>query len=141
MGASLKLVATPIPDVVVVESISKIDHRGSFARLFCLSELSSIMRDRQIAQINQSQTTRAGTVRGIHYQLPPNSEMKLVRCTKGRVWDVAVDLRAGSRTLFKWHAQELSADNHLMMIVPEGFGHAFQALEPDSEVIYFNTAF
>jgi dTDP-4-dehydrorhamnose 3,5-epimerase len=77
----------------------------------------------------------------MHYQHPPHAEMKLVRCVKGGVWDVAVDLRAGSPTFLQWHAEELTPQNARMLIVPEGCAHGFQALEPDSELLYLHTAF
>ena len=91
-------------------------------------------------QINHSRTAAVGTVRGMHFQNPPHAEMKLVRCLKGRVWDVAVDLRAGSPTFLRWHAEVLAADNARMLVVPEGCAHGFQVLEPESELLYLHTA-
>lgn len=85
-------------------------------------------------------TTSPGAIRGMHFQNPPYAEMKLVRCLRGRVWDVAIDLRAGSETFLRWHAEELSAENRLMMAIPEGFAHGFQVLEPESELLYLHTA-
>src|SRR3546814_6280440 len=98
------------------------------------------MGGRHIVQINHSRTTMVGAVRGMHFQSAPHAEMKLVRCLKGRVWDVAVDLRAGSPTFLRWHAQELSEDNARMLVISEGCAHGFQALEPDSELLYLHTA-
>jgi dTDP-4-dehydrorhamnose 3,5-epimerase len=137
----MKISSTPLAEVAVVETAPKSDHRGAFARLFCARELSSIIGQRRIVQINHSRTHLVGAVRGMHYQHPPHAEMKLVRCLKGRVWDVVVDLRAGSPTFLQWHAQELSEDNALMLAIPEGCAHGFQALEPDSELLYLHTAF
>ena len=98
------------------------------------------MGSRQIVQVNQSCTRTVGAVRGMHYQHEPHAEMKLVRCLKGKVWDVAVDLRAGSSTFLQWHAVELSAEKARMIVIPEGFGHGFQVLEEDSELLYLHTA-
>jgi dTDP-4-dehydrorhamnose 3,5-epimerase len=137
----MKISSTPLAEVAVVETTPKNDHRGAFARLFCAQELSSIIGQRRIVQINHSRTHLIGAVRGMHYQHPPHAEMKLIRCLKGRVWDVVVDLRAGSPTFLQWHAQELSEDNALMLAIPEGCAHGFQALHPDSELLYLHTAF
>jgi len=117
------------------------DARGAFMRLFCAQELQPVLGDRQIKQINHSRTSRAGAVRGLHFQHPPHAEMKMVRCLRGRVWDVAVDLRPGSSTFLHWHAQELVEGDAQMLVVPEGFAHGFQVLEPDSELLYLHTAF
>ena len=76
----------------------------------------------------------------MHFQRPPHAEMKLVRCLKGKVWDVAIDLRAGSATFMQWHAEELSAENARMVVIPEGCGHGFQVLEEDSELLYLHTS-
>lgn len=92
-------------------------------------------------QINHSRTSTIGAVRGLHYQRPPNAEMKLVRCLKGRVWDVAVDIRSNSPTFLRWHAEELTPNNARMIVIPEGFAHGFQVLEPESELLYLHTAF
>ncbi len=81
-----------------------------------------------------------GAVRGLHFQTAQHAEMKLVRCIRGRVWDVAVDLRRESSTFLNWHARELSANNHLLMVIPEGFAHGFQVLDEDSELLYLHTA-
>ncbi len=117
------------------------DPRGSFARLYCEIELAPLIGGRKIVQINQSSTTNVGAIRGMHFQYPPHAEMKLVRCLKGRVWDVVVDLRAESPTFLTWHAEELSAMNTCMLVIPEGCAHGFQVLEPESELLYFHTAF
>ncbi|WP_083384407.1 MULTISPECIES: dTDP-4-dehydrorhamnose 3,5-epimerase family protein [Cupriavidus] len=116
------------------------DHRGAFARLFCSDELAPLLGARRIVQANHSRTARVGAVRGMHFQRPPHAEMKLVRCLRGRVWDVALDLRAGSPTFLHWQAFELSADNGHMLVIPEGCAHGFQVLEPDSELLYLHTA-
>lgn len=137
----MNILDTPFADLKVVQSVRHEDHRGSFLRLFCAEELQPLLGDRQIAQINHSKTSRAGAVRGLHFQRPPHAEMKMVRCLRGRVWDVAVDLRSCSPTFLQWHAEELTDDIAKMLVIPEGFAHGFQALEPESELLYLHTAF
>ncbi|MCE9550569.1 MAG: dTDP-4-dehydrorhamnose 3,5-epimerase family protein [Betaproteobacteria bacterium] len=137
----MKLMPTALQGVMVVETSYVSDERGAFARYYCEHELASIIDERRIVQINHSRTTHIGAVRGMHFQRPPHSEIKLVRCLKGRVWDVAVDLRSGSSTFLQWHAEELSPDNARMLIIPEGCAHGFQVLEHDSELLYLHTAF
>lgn len=137
----MKVLDTPLAGLTVVESTASHDRRGAFSRLFCSRELHEVLGGRQIAQINQSQTTRVGALRGMHFQYPPHAEMKMLRCLRGRVWDVAVDIRAGSPTFLQWHAEELTPEGGRMMVIPEGFAHGFQVLEPDSELLYLHTAF
>lgn len=116
------------------------DSRGSFSRLFCAEELSSAGWSKPIAQINHTVTPKRGTVRGMHFQLPPYSEMKLVTCLRGEVYDVAVDLRQGSPTFLAWHGEMLSVGNNNAMLIPEGFAHGFQALTDDVELLYCHSA-
>ena len=141
MGQLLNILSTPIADLIVAETTPITDRRGVFLRLYCEKELAPVIGGRHILQVNHSQTARVGAVRGMHFQNPPNSEMKFVRCIKGKVWDVAVDLRAGSATFLHWHAVELSPENRYMMVIPEGFAHGFQSLEAKSELLYLHTAF
>jgi len=136
----VKFHPTAIAGVIVVETTPFKDHRGAFSRWFCSSELSEVIGDRSIKQINHSCTSKVGAVRGLHFQYPPYAEMKMVRCIKGRVWDVAVDLRKGSPTFLQWHAEELSSENSRMLLIPEGCAHGFQVLEGDSELLYMHTA-
>jgi dTDP-4-dehydrorhamnose 3,5-epimerase len=133
--------STSIAGLLVVETFPHIDNRGAFERIYCERELSSIIGTRKVVQINHSHTAIAGTVRGMHYQCAPHAEMKLVRCLKGRVWDVVVDLRCDSPTFLKWHAEELTPTSRRMMVIPEGLAHGFQALEADSELLYLHTSF
>src|SRR5207237_2682794 len=107
---------------------------------FCAVELADILGSRNIVQINLSSTRQAGAVRGLHFQRSPHAEMKLIRCLRGSVWDVAVDLRRGSPTFLKWHAEELDSNNARMMVVPEGCAHGFQTLVGDCELLYLHTA-
>lgn len=137
----MKILQTALPDVMVIETNTVSDHRGAFTRLYCERELAAVIGARRIVQINHSRTAATGAVRGMHYQRAPHAEMKLVRCLKGRIWDVAVDLRAGSPAFLQWHAEELSPVNSRMMVIPEGCAHGFQVLEADSELLYLHTAF
>ena len=130
-----------IAGAMVVDGQPYADHRGAFSRLFCERELAEVISDRHVVQINHSRTNTVGAVRGMHFQHPPHAEMKMVRCVRGRVWDVLVDLRAGSPTFLHWHAEELSPDTSRMLVIPEGCAHGFQALEADSELLYLHTAF
>ena len=132
---------TALAGVVCVDATPHRDARGSFTRLFCAAALEALLGGRRVVQVNHSRTEAVGAVRGLHYQRAPHAEMKLVRCLKGRVWDVAVDLRAGSATFRRWHAEELSAENGSMLVIPEGCAHGFQVLEPSSELLYLHTAF
>lgn len=141
MGAGMKLVETNISGLYVAETDKVADHRGAFARLFCERDLAAAVGGRKIVQSNHSRTTAVGAVRGLHFQYPPHAEMKMVRCLKGRVLDVAVDLRQNSKTFLHHHAEELTPDNARMLVIPEGFAHGFQVLEEDSEMLYLHTAF
>lgn len=116
------------------------DARGFLSRLFCAEELAVAGWQKPIVQINHTYTAIRGTVRGMHYQTPPHAEMKLVNCIRGEVFDVAVDLRAGSPTFLQWHAEILSADNGCALMIPEGFAHGFQTLTDDCEMLYLHSA-
>lgn len=131
----------PLMGLKLVESQPFGDHRGRFARLFCADELKAAGVEKPIAQINHSFTAEKGTVRGMHFQYPPHAELKIVRCLQGAVFDVAIDLRKGSPTYLQWHAELLTRDNHRALIIPEGFAHGFQTVEPDAELLYLHTAF
>jgi dTDP-4-dehydrorhamnose 3,5-epimerase len=133
------LVETPIAGVFETASEPRSDHRGAFARLFCRDELKAAHLDRPIEQINHSRTGTVGAIRGLHFQYPPKAEAKWVRCLKGRVFDVAVDLRRGSPTFLAWHAVELDAGRMSAILIPEGCAHGFQVLEADSELLYLHS--
>lgn len=130
---------TLIAGLKIVERQPLGDSRGFLTRLFCAEELAAAGWHKPIAQINQTLTQKQGTVRGLHFQQPPNAEMKLVTCLRGAVWDVAVDFRAGSPTFLQWHAEELSATNHRALLIPEGFAHGFQTLCDNCELIYLHS--
>jgi len=134
------LMPLAIPGVVAVTRRPVGDARGFFSRLFCADELAAAGWTWPIAQINHSYTAQAGTVRGMHYQHPPHAEAKLVSCLRGRVWDVAVDLRPGSPTFLQWCAQELSAENGAALLIPPACAHGFQTLSDDVELLYVHSA-
>lgn len=122
--------------VIVIEPERAEDERGHFARTWCRDAFAERGLATDFAQCNTSFNRRRGTLRGLHYQAAPHQEAKLVRCTRGRVFDVAVDVRPGSATLGRWCAAELSADNGRMVFIPGGFAHGFQTLEDTSELFY-----
>jgi dTDP-4-dehydrorhamnose 3,5-epimerase len=134
-------IPTLIPDVKVIETTPFTDDRGFFERRFCCNEFSAAGVSFSIAQINRSMSKVCGTVRGLHFQIAPKSEMKIVQCLKGRVFDVAVDIRVNSPTFLKWHAEILSPDNGKSLCIPHGCAHGFQTLEENSEVLYFTDEF
>ena len=137
----MKFVEAPLAGAYVIELEPFLDERGLFARTFCQKELAKIGFNKQIVQINHSITKQKGAVRGMHYQLPPACETKLIRCVQGQVFDVMVDLRAGSDTFKQWYGVELSKDNMRMSYIPEGFAHGFQTLTDNAELIYLHSVF
>lgn len=126
----------PLPGLKKIQRLLLGDERGFLSRLFCAEEMAAAGWPGPIAQVNLTRTELAGTVRGLHYQLPPHCEAKLVSCIRGAVWDVAVDLRRDSSTFLRWHAETLSADNHAALLIPRGFAHGFQCLQEGSELLY-----
>lgn len=125
--------------IFIVEPKPLIDQRGYFERLFCIDDFKEIGFSKQIKQINHSYTKQKGAIRGLHFQYPPFMETKIIRCLKGIVFDVAVDVRADSSTYLQWHGEVISADNGRMIYIPEGFAHGFQTLSEDVEMLYFHT--
>ena len=115
------------------------DHRGYFSRLFCADAFKEAGFTPPVSQINHTCTKRIGTVRGLHFQHPPHAEIKVVSCLKGRVFDVAVDLRKGSDTFLQWEGVILSEENHLSLLIPQGFAHGFQSLEENCELLYLHS--
>jgi dTDP-4-dehydrorhamnose 3,5-epimerase len=132
----MKLRATPLPGAYVVEPVPISDNRGFFARTFSVEEFRQAGLDSDVSQCSVSFNSRAGTLRGIHYQMAPHAESKLVRCTRGEIYDVIVDLRDDSPTFKRWFAVVLSADNRLALFIPKGIAHGFQTLSAGSEVHY-----
>jgi len=119
----------------------RIDGRGWFARFFCKAEFAAIGHDQEWVQMNHSFTTETGTLRGMHFQHPPFTEIKLVRCIAGSVFDVIIDLRKDSPTFLKWYGTELSAQNKKMLYIAAGFAHGFQTLTNDCELLYHHSQF
>jgi dTDP-4-dehydrorhamnose 3,5-epimerase len=132
----MRFTSTPVAGVVLVESDPVQDERGFFARVFCEREFEAHGLAARMVQGNISFNTRRATLRGLHYQRAPHAEAKLVRCTAGAIFDVAVDLRRESATFRRWTAVELSAANHRMLYVPEGCAHGYLTLTEASEVAY-----
>lgn len=135
----MKAVPTPLAGLQLVDTEEVGDARGRFERLFCTEAWASLRPGLRFVQVNLSTTALRGTVRGMHYQRAPAAEAKLIRCVRGRVFDVAVDLRAGSPTFLHWHGVELAEDEPREVFIPEGFAHGFQALTDDVQLLYFHT--
>lgn len=136
----MKAHGTPLADLMLIETAPIQDQRGSFIRVFCETECVELRPYLHWVQINLSSTSLKGTIRGMHFQSPPAAEAKLIRCLQGRVFDVAVDLRAGSPTFLHWHGVELSENNSMQLFIPEGFAHGFQTLTDDAQLLYLHTA-
>lgn len=127
---------TPLKGAYVIELEKHEDERGFFARSWCAREFAAKGLDTRLIQCNVSFNKKKGTLRGLHYQLPPHAETKLVRCTRGSLYDVIVDLRADSPTFLKWFGVELTAGNYRMLYIPQRFAHGFQTLEDETEMFY-----
>ncbi|MBD0291002.1 MAG: dTDP-4-dehydrorhamnose 3,5-epimerase [Thermoleophilia bacterium] len=132
---------TDLSGAYVVDLERREDERGFFARAWCRNEFVDAGLSPDLVQCNISYNRRRGTVRGMHYQLPPDAEVKLVRCTRGAVYDVIVDLREGSPTYTRWIGVELSGENGRALYVPEGFAHGYQTLADETETFYQVSAF
>lgn len=132
----MKFIKTYIKDLLVVEPNLFGDHRGWFYESFNQNKFTENNIDIVFCQDNHSYSAQKGVLRGLHFQNNPMAQTKLVRCTKGSIWDVAVDLRKSSSTYLKWFGIELTSDNHKMLLVPRGFAHGFITLENDCEVQY-----
>ncbi len=132
---------TQLKGVFIIDLQPVGDSRGWFSRTYCKNEFAAIGHDKEWVQLNHSFTSKKGTVRGMHYQLPPFSEIKMVRCIAGAVLDVVIDLRKGSPTFLQWTGVELSAENKKMIYIPEGFAHGFQCLTDNCELLYHHSAF
>ncbi len=135
-GDTLNVTQTALPGVLLLEPARFGDARGFFSESWNRKTLEHHGVDIDFVQDNHSLSAQAGTVRGLHFQAPPRAQAKLVRCGRGRLFDVAVDIRKGSSTYGQWVGYELSFDNGLQLLVPEGFAHGFLTREPDTEIIY-----
>jgi dTDP-4-dehydrorhamnose 3,5-epimerase len=137
----MKFHAAPLRGAYTIELEKRGDDRGFFARFFCQREFEAAGIPMPIVQINNSLSAMAGTLRGMHYQLPPAAEIKVVRCIRGALYDVIIDLRPDSPTFAQWFGAELTAENRLMMYAPQGFAHGFITLTDDTEAFYLTNAF
>lgn len=136
----MNLLSTPLAGLYEIHHTPVGDSRGRFTRLFCEQELLPLRQNLHFTQINLSETRGRGTVRGLHYQMPPAAEAKLIRCLRGHAFDIAIDLREGSPTFLQWHAVELAENNDRAIFIPEGFAHGFQALTDEVQLLYMHTA-
>jgi dTDP-4-dehydrorhamnose 3,5-epimerase len=127
---------TPLEGACIINLTQLQDERGFFARSFCEDTLKNLGIEFPIVQCNISYNKKRGTLRGMHYQMYPHTEGKIVRCTSGAIYDVILDLRPGSPTYEKWYGVHLSKDNYKMLYIPPGFAHGFQTLLDDTEVFY-----
>ncbi len=127
---------TPVAGAFVIEPERRVDERGHFARVFCEHELAQRGLEGSIRQINTGFSPRSGTLRGMHYQVEPHAEVKIVRCVRGAVFDVVVDLRCDSPTFARWYGIELNENNGLQLYVPRGAAHGYLTLEDDTELVY-----
>lgn len=132
---------TPLPGLYLITPRLLHDERGAFARVFCKQELARVGLTKELVQINHSYNLKKGTFRGLHYQRKPYEEGKLVRCIRGAVWDVVVDIRPDSPAFLQHFAVELSAENHQMLYIAEGLAHGFITLADHSELLYHHTEY
>jgi dTDP-4-dehydrorhamnose 3,5-epimerase len=132
----MKFLALPLKGAFLIEIEPRVDERGLFARTYCEGEFKAHGLPSSFVQCNTSFNANRGILRGLHYQAEPRPEAKLVRCTRGAIFDVIVDLRPDSPTYARWYGAELTADNRKALFIPVGFAHGFQTLEDNSEVFY-----
>jgi len=137
--SNFKITALTLDGLQLIQRNKIGDHRGYLSKIFCKDALRSAGWKDPIFQINHTSTSKKGSVRGFHYQNYPYAEMKLVSCIRGKVLDIAVDLREGSQTFLQWHAEILSDENMSALLIPEGFAHGFQALEDKCELLYLHS--
>jgi len=130
---------TSVEDLKVIQRYPIQDERGFLERMFCAQELENVGWTKPVSQINHTFTKKKGTFRGLHFQKNPFTEIKLVSCLRGEIWDIAVDLRTNSSTFLQWHAEILSSENCKSLLIPEGFAHGFQTLTEDCELLYFHS--
>jgi dTDP-4-dehydrorhamnose 3,5-epimerase len=127
---------TTLKDAFLIDIEKREDSRGFFARAWDVKEFEQNVSNSNLVQCNISRSNKKGTIRGMHYQKNPHEEAKLIRCTKGKIYDVIIDLRPNSKSYKKWEAFELSSSNYKLLYVPEGFAHGFQSLEDNTEIFY-----
>ncbi len=139
-AGSIRFQPTPVAGCFIVDPVRRGDDRGFFARAFCEAEFEAAGVEGRFVQANNSLTHKALTLRGMHYQLPPAAEVKLVRCLAGALFDVVADLRPDSPSYGQWFGATLTAENRQMMLVPRGCAHGFLTLQPDTEALYLVSA-
>jgi dTDP-4-dehydrorhamnose 3,5-epimerase len=137
----MKFIPTSLEGCFEIEMTASQDERGWFGRFFCKKEFSTIGHTKEWVQMNHSFTVTKGALRGLHFQKPPFSEIKLVRCISGSVFDVVVDIRKNSKTFLRSFSIELSSEKRNMIYIPEGFAHGFQTLRENSELIYLHSQY
>lgn len=137
----MKFESTGVDGAYVIAPEPREDERGYFARVFCVREFEAQGLETIVKQVNNSNSRYAGTLRGMHYQLPPHEEVKVVRCVRGALWDVVLDLRPASPTFGRWYGAELTAENRRLMYVPRGCAHGFITLVDETESIYLVSEF
>jgi dTDP-4-dehydrorhamnose 3,5-epimerase len=135
----MKFLETKLKGAYIIELEPRRDDRGLFARTFCKREFAEINHTKEFVQFNHSLSVQKGTLRGMHFQVPPTAEIKLIRCIRGKVYDVIIDIRSGSPTFHQHIGVILSEENMNMIYVPEGFAHGFQTLEDNTQLIYHHT--
>lgn len=135
----MRFTSLSLPDVMRIDLDPIADERGFFARLFCRDELRQHGIAFEVVQCNNTFTRQRGSIRGLHFQRPPKAEYKIVRCVRGAILDVAIDLRRDSATFGQHCSCELNDNNRSMMLIPPGFGHGFQTLVDDTELIYLHS--
>ena len=131
----MKFIALPLAGAYLIELELRVDERGHFARTFCKAEFEQHGLISDFLQISTSLNTKAGQIRGMHYQEAPYAETKIVRCTRGAIYDVMIDLRKNSPTFNQWYGTELSADNGIMFYIPKGFAHGYKTLVANTEIL------
>ncbi|NLX05308.1 MAG: dTDP-4-dehydrorhamnose 3,5-epimerase [Phycisphaerae bacterium] len=132
----MKFIETNFQGLFIIEIEPHADTRGCFARVWCQDEFRRHGLETRVVQCNLAYNHRRGTLRGMHFQAPPHEEIKIVRCVRGAVYDVAVDLRPSSRTYLQWLAVELTADNRRCLYLPAGFAHGYQTIVDEAEIFY-----
>jgi len=138
--SNITILDTPIAGLKIIQRKPISDSRGFLERMFCQASLASILEEKTIRQINHTLTVKEGTIRGLHFQYPPYSEVKIISCIEGEVWDVAVDLRKNSPTFLQSFGLLLNPENYQSLYIPEGLAHGFQTLTSNCEMLYLHTA-
>jgi dTDP-4-dehydrorhamnose 3,5-epimerase len=137
----MKFTETKLKGAYIVDITPRTDDRGFFARTFCAKEFAENGLNTNIVNTNHSMSIGRGLIRGMHFQRPPFAEAKLIKCIRGAIFDVIIDIREGSPTFLQWFGIELNADNRAMLYIPEGFAHGFQSLTDETEILYQVTNF